>query len=69
MMIGALRTVLKGLVRTLEVLEIGGRITAFLRSARILGWVLETRGDSASCERPSAYAGMKTCNKWNINNE
>ena len=45
--IGALRTVSKGLVKRLEELEIGGRAktiqtTALLRSARILRRVLAT---------------------------
>ena len=45
--IGALGTVLRGWERGLEELEIGGRIqtiqtTAVLRSARIVGRVLET---------------------------
>ena len=48
--IGALDTVTKGLVQTLEELEITGRMmtvqtTALLRSARILRRVLETWGD------------------------
>ena len=48
--IGALRMILKGLLRRLEVLEIGRRADtiqtiALLRSARILRRVLETWGD------------------------
>ena len=48
--IGALGTVTKGLIKGLEDLEIRGRVetiqtTALLRSARILGKVLETWGD------------------------
>ena len=51
--IGALGTILKSLVRRLEELEIGGRagtIQIFLRSARILRRVLETLGDLLSLE-------------------
>ena len=48
--IGALGTVTKGLLKGLEELEIGGRVeiiqtTALLRMARILRRVLETWGD------------------------
>ena len=51
--IGALSTITKGLLKDLEDLEIGRRIetiqtTAFLRTARILRRVLETRGDLQS---------------------
>ena len=51
--IGALGTVIKGLVQGLEDLEIMGReetiqTTALLRSARILRRVLETWGDLRS---------------------
>ena len=51
--IGALGTVTKGLLKGLEDLEIGGRgetiqTTALLRTARRLRWVLETRGDLLS---------------------
>ena len=51
--IGALGTISKGLVKGLKELEIGGRAEtiqtpALLRSARILRWVLETRGDLLS---------------------
>ena len=46
-LIGALSTVTKGLLKGLEDLEIGGLVetiqtTALLRTARILSWVLET---------------------------
>ena len=51
--IGALGTVTKGLIKGLEDLEIRGKIetiqtTALLRWARILRRVLETRGDLLS---------------------
>ena len=51
--IGAFGTITKGLLRGLEDLEIGGRVdtiqmTALLRMARILRWVLETSGDLLS---------------------
>ena len=55
--IGAFGTIIKGLLKGLEDLEVGGRVetiqmTAFLRTARILSQVLETWGDSG--EKPSA---------------
>ena len=48
--IGALGTVIKGLLKGLEDLEVGGRVetiqtTGLLRMARILRRVLETWGD------------------------
>ena len=48
--IGALGTITKGLLKGLENLEVGGRVetiqtTALLRTARILRGVLETWGD------------------------
>ena len=48
--IGALDTITKGLLKGLEDLEVGGRVetiqtTALLRTARILRRVLETWGD------------------------
>ena len=51
--IGALSTVTKGLLKGLEDLEVGGRVetiqtTALLRTARILRRVLETWGDLLS---------------------
>ena len=51
--IGALGTVTKGLLKGLEDLEVGGRVetiqtTALLRTARILRRVLETWGDVLS---------------------
>ena len=64
---GALGMVLKGLVRGLEMSEIGGgfgiiQTTALLTSARILRRVLETWEDfchSDSSERSSAHCGVK----------
>ena len=52
-MIGALGTITKGLLKGLEDLEVGGRVetiqtTALLRQARILRQVLETWGDLLS---------------------
>ena len=51
--IGALKTITKGLLKGLEDLEIGGQTetiqtTALLRTARILRRVLETWGDLLS---------------------
>ena len=51
--IGALGTVTKGLLKNLEDLEVGGRVetiqmTALLKTARILRQVLKTRGDLLS---------------------
>ena len=51
--IGALGTITKGLLKGLEDLEVGERVeiiqtTALLRTARILRWVLKTRGDLLS---------------------
>ena len=51
--IGALDTVTKGLLKGLEDLEVGGRVetiqtTILLRTARILRRVLETWGDLLS---------------------
>ena len=51
--IGALGTLTKGLLKGLEDLEVDGRgetiqMTALLRTARILGRVLETWGDLLS---------------------
>ena len=51
--IGAFGTVTKGLLKGLENFEVGGRVetiqtTALLRTARILGRVLETWGDLLS---------------------
>ena len=51
--ISALGTITKGLLKGLEDLEVGGRVdaiqtTELLRRARILRWVLETWGDLLS---------------------
>ena len=51
--IGAFRTITKGLLKGLEDLEVGGRVetiqmTALLRTVRILRKVLETWGDLVS---------------------
>ena len=68
--IGTLGTVTKGLIQGLEDLEIRGWVetiqtTALLRSARILGRVLETWEDF-SWEKPSANAGVKNSQKSRI---
>ena len=69
--IGALGTITKGLLKGLEDLEVGGRIetiqtTALLRTARILreSWRLEeTCYHSDSSEKPSANADVKNSNE------
>ena len=55
--IGALGTITKGLLKGLEVLEVGGRVEtiqlrALLRTARILRKVLETWGDLLCTQTP-----------------
>ena len=65
--IGALSTITKGLLKGLEDLEVGGRVktiqtTALLRTATILKRVLETWGDLLSlnlCEKPLANTDVK----------
>ena len=62
--IGALGTVTKGLLKGLEDLEIGGWVetiqtTTLLRTARILRRVLETWGDSNASEKPPANIDVK----------
>ena len=52
-LIGALGTITKGLLKGLGYLEIGGRVetiqtSALLKMARILRWILETWGDLLS---------------------
>ena len=65
----AFGTVIKGLLKGLEYLEIGGRVetiqtTALLKTVRILRRVLETTCcHSISSERPSAYADVKNTNE------
>ena len=74
--IGALGTVMEGLVLGPEDLEITGRAETIqtivlFRSARILRRVLETWGDfchSNSSENPSANAGVKNSQKRTNNN-
>ena len=72
--IGALGTITKGLLKSLEDLEIGERTetiqtTALLRTARILRRVLETWVDLLShSEKPSVNTDVKN-SKWvNDNN-
>ena len=68
---GAFGTVIKGLLKGLEDLEVGGRgetiqTTALLKTARILRRVLETWGDLLSLNlqwKPSAYADVKNSNE------
>ena len=62
--IGAFGTVAKGLLKSLEDLEVGGRMetiqtTVLLKTDRILKRVLETCCHSNSSEKPSADANMK----------
>ena len=74
-MIGALDTITKGLLKGLEDLEFGGRIetiqtTALLRTARILRRILETWGDLLSLKlqwKPSANTDVK--NSKGVNNK
>ena len=68
--IGALGTVIKGLVQGLEDLEIREWVetiqtTALLRSARILRRVLETCCHSNFSERPPAIADVKNSQRVN----
>ena len=70
--IGALRTIPKALVKGLEDLEIRGEVEtiqtpALLRSARILRRVLETCYHSNSSGKPSANTGVKNSQKSNNN--
>ena len=67
--IGALGTVTKGLIKGLEDLEIKGRVetiqtTALLRSVRILRRVLETRGDLAVTQ--TSVKGHQPMLMWRI---
>ena len=71
--IGALGTVTKGLLKGLEDLEIGGRVetiqmTALLTTARILRRVLETCYHSNFSEKPSANTDVKNSKGVNNNN-
>ena len=71
--IGALGTVTKGLLKGLEDLEVGGRVetiqtTALLRTARILRRVLETCCHSNSSEKLSANTDVKNSRGVNNNN-
>ena len=76
MVIGEFCTVVKGLLKWLEDLEVGGQVEiiqtiALLRMARILRRVLETWGDLLSLnesERPSANGGVKNSKGINNNN-
>ena len=75
--IGILGTVIKGLIKGLEDLEIRGReetiqTTELLRSPRILRRVLKNLGlsfHSNSCEKPSANAGVKNMKRSYNNNK
>ena len=69
--IGALGTITKGLLKGLGDLAVGGRVetiqtTAFLRTAKILRRVLETWGNLlslSSSEKPSANDDVKNSNE------
>ena len=69
--ISALGTITKGLLKGLENLEIGGGVetiqtTAFLRTARILRRYLDIWGNLlslSSSEKPSANADVKNSNE------
>ena len=72
--IGAFGTVIKGLLKELEDLEVGGRVetiqtTALLRTVKILrrSWRLEeTCCHTDFSEKPSAIADVKSSNEWMI---
>ena len=71
--IGALGTVTKGLLKGLEDLEVGGwvetiQMTALLRTARILRRVLKTCCHWNSSEKPSANTDVKNSRGVNNNN-
>ena len=70
--IGALGTITKGLLKGMEDMEVGGQVetiqrTALLRTARILRRVLETWGHSNSGEKPSTNTDVKNCKGVNNN--
>ena len=70
--IGAFSTVIKGLLKGLKDLEVGGRVKsiqtiALLRITRILRRVLETCCHLNSSEKPSAYTDVK--NSKGVNND
>ena len=68
--IGAIGTLTKGLVKGLEDIEITEQVETLLRSARILRRVLKTWEiccHSNSSERPSAIADVKTLREQNTN--
>ena len=69
--IGAFGTIIKGLLKGLEDLEVGGRVetiqmTALPRTARIMRRVPETCCHSNSCEKPSANTDVR--NSKGVNN-
>ena len=74
-LIGALGTITKGLLKGPEDLEVGKRVetiqtTAMLRTARILRQVLETWGDLLSLKsqwKPSANTDVKNSKGLNNN--
>ena len=66
--IGALGTVTKGLLKGLEDLEVGGRVetiqtTALLKTVRILRRVLETWGDLLSLSIQWKTISLRWCEK------
>ena len=71
--IGALGTIIKGLLKGLKDLEVGGQVEtiqtiALLRMARILRRILETCCHSNSSEKPSANTDVKNSKGVNNNN-
>ena len=67
--IGALDTITKGLLKGLEDLEVGGRVetiqaTSLLRTARILRRVLETWGDLLSLKLQWKTINDSWCEKF-----
>ena len=66
--IGALGTITKGLLKGLEDIKVGGRVetiqtTAFMRTARILRRVLETWGDLLSLNLQGKTISLRWCEK------
>ena len=67
--IGAFGTVIKGLLKGLVDLEVGGRVkttqsTALLKTPRILRRVLETRGDLLSLNFQLKTISLRWCEKF-----
>ena len=69
--VGALGTIPRGLVKGLEDLEIGGQVeiiqnTALIRTARILRRVLKSCCRSNTSEKPSPNVGVKNSQRSKI---